>query len=223
MDKYCIYSLEDDENISRIISLALTKQDYSVSTFSDGQSFLKAFDEKKPDLVLLDLMLPDISGEEIIKRIRSDKANENVEIMVISAKSQVIDKVNNLDLGADDYLEKPFDVLELISRVNAKYRRHKINSAITIGTVMIDFNKRVCELAGKEILLTNAEFTILYELMKNSDNVVSRDDLLSVLWGDKQAYETRTIDVHIKSLRTKLGDEGRRIHTVYGVGYRFLK
>lgn len=223
MTTYCIYSLEDDENISKIIKLALNKSDYAVFTFSNGRDFLKAFQEKKPDLILLDLMLPDISGEELIKKIRQDKANDDVEIMVLSAKSQVLDKVNNLDLGADDYLEKPFDILELISRVNAKYRRHKSNKTIVIGGTMIDLNKRICEVNNQEVALTNAEFTILYELMKNSDNVVSRDDLLYVLWGDRQAYETRTIDVHVKSLRDKLGGEGRHIHTVYGVGYRFLK
>ncbi len=223
MTKYCIYSLEDDDDIAKIIKLALSKQDYDVSTFSNGHDFLKAFQEKKPNLVLLDLMLPDISGEEIIQQIRKNRSNDDVEIMVLSAKSQVVDKVNNLDLGADDYLEKPFDILELISRVNAKYRRQKSHSIIQIGKTLIDYNRRLCEVDGKEVLLTNAEFTILFELMKNSDNVVSRDDLLFVLWGDRQAYETRTIDVHVKSLRTKLGEEGKHILTVYGVGYRFLK
>ncbi len=223
MTKYCIYSLEDDDDIAKIIKLALSKQDYDVSTFSNGHDFLKAFQEKKPNLVLLDLMLPDISGEEIIQQIRKNRSNDDVEIMVLSAKSQVVDKVNNLDLGADDYLEKPFDILELISRVNAKYRRQKSHSIIQIGKTLIDYNRRLCEADGKEVLLTNAEFTILFELMKNSDNVVSRDDLLFVLWGDRQAYETRTIDVHVKSLRTKLGEEGKHILTVYGVGYRFLK
>ena len=223
MTKYCIYSLEDDDDIAKIIKLALSKQEYDVSTFSNGHDFLKAFQEKKPNLVLLDLMLPDISGEEIIQQIRKNRSNDDVEIMVLSAKSQVVDKVNNLDLGADDYLEKPFDILELISRVNAKYRRQKSHSIIQIGKTLIDYNRRLCEVDGKEVLLTNAEFTILFELMKNSDNVVSRDDLLFVLWGDRQAYETRTIDVHVKSLRTKLGEEGKHILTVYGVGYRFLK
>lgn len=223
MTKYCIYSLEDDDDIAKIIKLALSKQDYDVSSFSTGHDFFKAFQEKKPNLVLLDLMLPDMPGEDIIQQIRKDHSNDDVEIMVLSAKSQIVDKVNNLDLGADDYLEKPFDILELISRVNAKYRRQKAHSIIQIGKTMIDYNRRLCEVDGKEILLTNAEFTILFELMKNSDNVVSRDDLLSVLWGDRQAYETRTIDVHVKSLRTKLGEEGKHILTVYGVGYRFLK
>ena len=218
-----IYSVEDDINISKIIALTLKKQGYEVLSFSDGSSFLEAFSKRKPDLVLLDLMLPDIDGFDILRKLRADKDNDDIEIMIVSAKSQIVDKVDGLDLGADDYLEKPFDILELISRVNAKFRRNKKTSRISIDQVTVDLERRTCQVAGDEVALTNAEFTILYELMKASDKVVSRDSLLNVLWGDKDSYESRTIDVHVRSLRTKLKAQGKHIVSVYGIGYRYTK
>ncbi|HIU70367.1 MAG TPA: response regulator transcription factor [Candidatus Enterosoma merdigallinarum] len=218
-----IYSVEDDINISKIIALTLKKQGYEVLSFSDGSSFLETFSKRKPDLVLLDLMLPDIDGFDILRKLRADKDNDDIEIMIVSAKSQIVDKVDGLDLGADDYLEKPFDILELISRVNAKFRRNKKTSRISIDQVTVDFERRTCQVAGDEVALTNAEFTILYELMKASDKVVSRDSLLNVLWGDKDSYESRTIDVHVRSLRTKLKAQGKHIVSVYGIGYRYTK
>lgn len=218
-----IYSVEDDINISKIIALTLKKQGYEVLSFSDGSSFLEAFSKRKPDLVLLDLMLPDIDGFDILRKLRADKDNDDIEIMIVSAKSQIVDKVDGLDLGADDYLEKPFDILELISRVNAKFRRNKKTSRISIDQVTVDFERRTCQVAGDEVALTNAEFTILYELMKASDKVVSRDSLLNVLWGDKDSYESRTIDVHVRSLRTKLKAQRKHIVSVYGIGYRYTK
>lgn len=218
-----IYSVEDDINISKIIALTLKKQGYEVLSFSDGSSFLEAFSKRKPDLVLLDLMLPDIDGFDILRKLRADKDNDDIEIMIVSAKSQIVDKVDGLDLGADDYLEKPFDILELISRVNAKFRRNKKSTRISIDQVTVDFERRTCQVAGDEVALTNAEFTILYELMKASDKVVSRDSLLNVLWGDKDSYESRTIDVHVRSLRTKLKAQGKHIVSVYGIGYRYTK
>ena len=218
-----IYSVEDDINISKIIALTLKKQGYEVLSFSDGSSFLEAFSKRKPDLVLLDLMLPDIDGFDILRKLRADKDNDDIEIMIVSAKSQIVDKVDGLDLGADDYLEKPFDILELISRVNAKFRRNKKTSRISIDQVTVDLERRTCQVAGDEVALTNAEFTILYELMKASDKVVSRDSLLNVLWGDKDSYESRTIDVHVRSLRTKLKEQGKHIVSVYGIGYRYTK
>ena len=218
-----IYSVEDDVNISKIIAITLRKQGYEVVSFQDGLSFLDAFSKCRPDLVLLDLMLPDIDGFDIIRKIRADKENDDVEIMIVSAKSQIVDKVDGLDLGADDYLEKPFDILELISRVNAKFRRSKKQSRILIDQVLIDADRRTCSVEGKAVSLTNAEFTILYELMKASDKVVSRDFLLNVLWGEQDSYESRTIDVHIKSLRTKLEGQGKHIVSVYGIGYRYTR
>ncbi len=121
--EYLIYSVEDDKNISHLIHVALTKQGYAVESFSDGESFLKRFKEKKPHLILLDLMLPNIQGEELLKKIREDDTHDDIQIIIISAKSMLMDKIDGLDSGADDYIEKPFDILELMSRVNAKSRR----------------------------------------------------------------------------------------------------
>ncbi len=218
-----IYSVEDDSNIAKIIQLTLTKQGYEVLSFQDGQSFLEAFQERKPDLVLLDLMLPDCNGLDLLRKIRANRNNDSVSIMIVSAKNQVVDKVDGLDLGADDYLEKPFDILELISRVHARLRRVRQETAITIDKVTIDSERRTCLVEGRDVSLTNAEFTILYELMKASDKVVSRDRLLTVLWGDKDVYESRTVDVHIKSLRNKLDGQGKHIVSVYGIGYKYTK
>ena len=140
--QYEIYSVEDDSSIANLINITLTKQGYKVLSFSDGESFLKAFKEKKPDLALIDLMLPDISGSEIIKTIRSDVSNDDINIIVISANRMIMDKVGNLDLGADDYIEKPFDLLELISRVNAHLRRRKKSDVLSVGNLSIDTSKR---------------------------------------------------------------------------------
>ncbi|MFA6861489.1 MAG: response regulator transcription factor [Bacilli bacterium] len=220
---YKIYSVEDDKDIARIINLTLSKQGYDVKTFSDGVSFKQAFKESRPDLILLDLMLPDTDGFQLIKEIRKDKANDAVQIMIVSAKNQLIDKVDGLDFGADDYLEKPFEILELISRVNAKFRRYEQKQVLTIGNIKVDNNSHICYLNNVEVPLTNTEFLILYTLMLKKGTVVSRDDLLKLIWGGNQAYESRTIDVHVKSLRDKLQEEGKHIVSVYGIGYRYTE
>lgn len=220
---YIIYSVEDDKDISRIINLTLSKQGYEVSSFADASSFIEVFKEKKPNLILLDLMLPDGDGFDLIKEIRADKNNADIQIMIVSAKNQLIDKVDGLDFGADDYLEKPFDILELISRVNAKARRFESEQIIKVGDVSLDNNKHLAYLNNEELNLTNTEYSILLQLLKKAGTVVSRDDLLQLMWGTGKDYESRTIDVHIKSLRDKLKDSGKKIVSVYGIGYRYLK
>ena len=176
-----IYSVEDDHDIALIINKTLTKQGYNVKTFHDGKSFFEAFNKEKPHLILLDLMLPDMSGTSILKTIRSDTLNDEIQIIVISAKHLVTDKVENLDLGADDYIEKPFDLLELMARVDAKMRRIAKSEVITIGDVTLNTKERVVTKAGEVIELTNREFSILETLMKNSPNVISREQLLNNL------------------------------------------
>lgn len=217
-----IYSVEDDKNIAKIIRLTLSKQGYEVETFEDGTSFLDAINKRKPDLILLDLMLPDIDGNELIKKIRDNKFYDDVLIMIISARNNTLDKVDSLDLGADDFLEKPFDLLELISRVNAKFRRKKDSKIITIGNVSLDTDRLICYVNNNEINITNAEFKILLTLMQRSDEAVSREELLKILWKTDQNVESRTIDVHINNIRQKLKKEGKRIVSVYGYGYRYL-
>lgn len=217
-----IYSVEDDLDIARIINKTLTKQGYQVYSFQDGKSFIDAFNKQKPDLVLLDLMLPDMNGNDIIKFIRNDIENNEVEIIIISAKRMLMDKVEGLDLGADDYLEKPFDLLELMSRVNARLRRHQNKNILVYNNLKVDLQKHLVFLDNKEITCTNKEFDILTYLLQRKGQAVSRDDLLTFLWGDNNSdYESRTIDVHIKSLRSKLNDnDGSLIQTIYGIGYK---
>ncbi len=216
---YLIYSVEDDVNIANIIKLTLQKQGYEVCVFLDGKSFFEVFDIKKPDLILLDMMLPDTSGTEIIKRIRKDRSNDYVRIIVLSAKSMIVDKVEGLDLGADDYLAKPFDLLELISRVNVQKRRQENNQIYSIGEVSVDIKKRKVIKNGKDILFTKKEFDIFSFLLIKHDEVVTREELIEHIWGSGFEYETRTVDMHIKEIRKKLGAEGKRIETVYGVGF----
>lgn len=216
---YLIYSVEDDDNIANIIKLTLQKQGYDVLVFSNGKSFFEAFENKKPDLVLLDMMLPDISGSEIIKKIRNNTINDDVRIIVISAKSMIVDKVEGLDLGADDYISKPFDLLELISRVNVQKRRQEKNNAYLLGDLEIDIKKRKVIRKGVAISLTKKEFDILSLLLLKHDEVVTREELIKKIWGNEFEYETRTIDMHVKEIRKKLGAEGKKIETIYGIGF----
>ena len=216
-----IYSVEDDEDISLIINKTLTKQGFTVKSFENGKKFLEQFKLETPDIVLLDLMLPDMSGSVIIKKIRSNQKYDNVHIIVVSAKHMTMDKVENLDLGADDYIEKPFDLLELMSRVEAHARRIRKKDIIEIGNIVIDVNKRECLVLGKVIDLTNKEFDILYLLLSKYPNVVTREDLFNKIWNANQVFESRTLDMHIKALRTKLGSEGAKIKSIYGIGYRY--
>lgn len=215
-----IYSVEDDNDIALIINKTLTKQGYTVETFSNGKDFWAAFKVKKPRLILLDLMLPDTSGSKILEELRSDSLNDDIHVIVISAKNLVTDKVKNLDLGADDYIEKPFDLLELMARVDAIMRRIDKSDVITVGDVSLNAKERIVTKAGEVIELTNREFTILETLMKHSPNVISREQLFGIIWKVEQAFESRTLDMHIKSLRQKLNDDGTFIKTVYGVGYK---
>ena len=213
-----IYSVEDDKDIAKIINKTLSKQGYDVISFYDGTSFIKAFDENKPDMVLLDMMLPDLSGAHLLQYIRKDSTNDHIPVIIISANSLVTDKVDGLDMGADDYIAKPFDLLELMSRVNALFRRFKKSSSFEYGKLVLNSESHICKYDGKTISLTIKEFDILALLLKNKGKVVSRDEILSSIWGNEE-LETRTIDMHIKSLRKKINDEGI-IETIYGLGYK---
>ena len=185
-----IYSVEDDEDISLIINKTLTKQGFTVKSFENGKKFLEQFMLETPDIVLLDLMLPDMSGSDIIKKIRSNQKYDNVHIIVVSAKHMTIDKVENLDLGADDYIEKPFDLLELMSRVEAHARRLRKSNLIKIGDIELDIAKRECIYQNKPVDLTVKEFDILLLLAKNAPNVLSRDQLFEKIWNTNQIVES---------------------------------
>lgn len=215
-----IYSVEDDEDISLIINKTLTKQGFTIKSFENGKKFLEQFKIETPDIVLLDLMLPDMSGSDIIKKIRSNQKYDNVHIIVVSAKHMTMDKVENLDLGADDYIEKPFDLLELMSRVEAHARRLRKSNLIKIGDIELDVAKRECIYQNKPVDLTVKEFDILLLLAKNAPNVLSRDQIFEEIWNTNQIVESRSLDMHIKTLRSKLNDDGKLIKSIYGIGYK---
>ena len=217
---YLIYSVEDDKNISHLINVALSKQGYVVESFYDGESFLRRLNEQKPNLILLDMMLPNIQGGEILKAIRDNEENDDIQIIIVSANRMVMDKVDGLDLGADDYIEKPFDILELMSRVNSKARRFFKKQRIIRGNLILDIKKHEFYKDDVLIELTNKEFEIIELLMKKNGEVVSREELFNRIWGN-DVLESRTIDMHIKSLRQKINDtDGSVIKSVYGIGYK---
>lgn len=219
--EYIIYSVEDDADIGHLINVALTKQGYKVVSFLDGESFFNALEKDKPNMVLLDMMLPGISGAEILKRLRSNHRYDDIDIIIISANNLLMDKVDGLDLGADDYIEKPFNVLELMSRVNAKVRRFKRNRIMMIKGITLDLDKHICLKDSGSVNLTTREFEILSLLFANKGKPLSREMMLDSLWGSDAIYETRTIDMHINALRKKIGDDV--ILTVHGVGYKVIE
>lgn len=217
---YLIYSVEDDKDISHLINVALSKQGYIVESFYDGETFLKRFNEQKPNLILLDMMLPNIQGGEILKTIRANDKFDDIQIIIVSANRMVMDKVDGLDLGADDYIEKPFDILELMSRVNSKARRFFKKQRLVCGNLTLDIKKHEFYKDNILIELTNKEFEIIELLMKKNGEVVSREELFNHIWGN-DILESRTIDMHIKALRQKINDlDGAIIKSIYGIGYK---
>jgi two-component system, OmpR family, alkaline phosphatase synthesis response regulator PhoP len=216
--------IEDDLDIARIERLALEKQGYAVSVFPDGKTFYASLQKAVPSLIVLDLMLPDIQGMEILHDLRSKEAFDDTDILIVSAKGMMTDKVEGLDLGADDYIEKPFSVLELMSRVNARFRRKKTRGKECYHFAGFFLDGARHELLSPEkspIRLSGKEWDLLLALLKADGNAVSRDELLRAIWGDEGAYESRTVDVHVVALRRKLNDPlGKMLETVFGIGYR---
>ncbi len=220
-DDRSVAVVEDNDDIRNLEVLALTKEGYSVRPFADGRSFLTGFAKDKPDLVILDLMLPDIQGEEILREIRKDTENAEVQVIIVSAKTMLTDKVLGLDSGADDYIEKPFDILEFLARVNARFRNVPGTKKMEFAGLTLDPNAHQAFFRGSELHLTNAEFAILRELIAKGGSVVSRQHLIQVLWGHVDPLTTRTIDMHVRAIRLKIDDrEGKLLQTVYGIGYR---
>lgn len=218
---YAIYSLEDDKDISHIINVTLAKAGYEIYSFGTSADFFASFNNKKPNMVLLDLMLPDMSGTDVLKKIRENPSNDDIQIIIISAKRMMMDKVDGLDLGADDYIEKPFDILELISRVNAKVRRYYSSHILSYKNIVVDLKAHRCSNGDETVSLTNMEFQILEVLLVHQGNLVSRDEIISNLYGEDVSLETRSIDMHIASIRKKLGDtDASTVRTIYGLGYQ---
>ena len=190
--------------------------------FPDGRSFYKELAEKKPDLILLDIMLPDEDGLSILRKIREKRETKRIPVIMVTAKTTEIDKVKGLDNGADDYMTKPFGVMELVSRVKALLRRtgeQDAEKVIKIGDLVIDDEKRKVFVSGSAVELTYKEYELLHYLAQNQEIVLPRDSIMDHIWHANCEIESRTLDVHIKTLRHKLGDAGKYIKTVRNVGY----
>mgnify|MGYP004470131713 FL=1 len=219
-----IYVLEDDRNIREIEEIALKNADYEVVSFETAAEFGKRLKERVPDLLLLDLMLPDADGLRLVTQLRQNVMTRSLPVIMVTAKTTEIDKVRGLDSGADDYLTKPFSVMELISRVKALLRRSMKGlkeRVITIGEVSLDVERRKVTVAGERCELTYKEYELLKLLMNNAGIVTPREEILSKVWETDFEGESRTIDMHIKTLRQKLGSSANRIKTVRNVGYLF--
>ena len=213
----------DDKNIREIEMFALINSGYAVEEFEKAKSFFSRSAEKVPDLVLLDIMLPDMDGLEIVKKLRSRPDTVRVPIILVTAKTTELDKVKGLDIGADDYLTKPFGVMELISRVKALLRRSRAlqdDKQMVLGDITLDSERREVHVGGELCELTFKEFELLKLLMVNAGIVLHRDTIMSDVWGTDYEGESRTLDMHIKTLRQKLGEAGNMIKTVRNVGYK---
>lgn len=217
-----IYIVEDDLSISKLIEYALKSKNYNVKVFENGNDFFLELEKGKPDLVLLDIMLPDINGIEILERIRKNSETEEIPVIMITAKNTEIDIITSLDKGADDYICKPFSVLELLSRINARLRRiKKEENTLEIKGLKIDKPGRNVYINNVKINLTLKEYELLLYLVDNSEIVLSREKIINTIWGYDYIGESRTIDMHIKSLREKLTEYGKYIKTIRGIGYKF--
>ncbi|WP_288527728.1 winged helix-turn-helix domain-containing protein [uncultured Eubacterium sp.] len=218
-----IYCIEDDNGIRDLIVYTLTASGYEAKGFADSSEFWTAVKQEIPTLILLDVMLPNEDGISILKKIRSDKKTAEVPVIMETAKETEYDKVVALDLGADDYLTKPFGMMEMVSRVRAVLRRtskEEKKQDLKLNELEINTSRHIVYVNGTEVYLTLKEYDLLKLFMENIGRAFTRDQLLSSVWGTEYVGETRTVDVHIGTLRTKLGSAGDYIKTVRGVGYR---
>ena len=218
-----IYIVEDDQNIREIESFALKNSGYSVQDFSGAKEFYRALKEKKPDAVLLDIMLPDEDGMEILQKLRKNPETKRLPIIMVTAKSTELDRVKGLDNGADDYIVKPFGVMELISRVKALLRRsmgEAQEKILQVDEILLDDEKHLVLAGDKKCDLTYKEYELLRLLMQNRGIVLSRELIMDRIWDTNFDIESRTLDVHMKTLRAKLGESASHIKTIRNVGYR---
>ena len=216
-----IYILEDDESIREIETIALKNSNYIVSAFENAKEFYKKLDELVPDLILLDVMLPDESGYDIVRKLRKRPATQDIPIIMVTAKTTEMDMIKGLDGGADDYIKKPFSIMELITRVNALLRRtaKEEPKLLKLDDLVIDHERHVVTVNNEPVDLTYKEYELLRLLMGSQGIVMTRDVIMRSVWDTDFEGETRTVDMHIKTLRHKLGDYGSRIKTVRNVGY----
>lgn len=219
-----IFCVEDDGDIRELIEYTLKTAGFEVRGFEGGAELFEALESAKPQLILLDIMLSGTDGMKILKQLREKSATADIPVIMVTAKSDRLDKVRGLDCGADDYVTKPFDILELIARIKAVLRRskakHNTAEVLECGEIEADLPQRRITVSGNEITLTYKEFELLVLLMENKGKVVTRTTLLDKIWNTDFEGESRTVDVHIRTLRQKLGAAGELIETVRNVGYR---
>ena len=218
-----IWCVDDDNTIRDIEVYTLTQTGFEAKGFADGISMLEALKTEKPELIVLDIMLPGKDGVEVLKEIRQSPETRKIPVIMATAKGTEMDKIQGLDTGADDYLVKPFGVMEMVSRIKAVLRRCESDEkeeVLTVGEITLSDKEHLVTINGKKVVLTFKEFEILKLFMQSPGIVFSRDKLLSEVWGVDYLGESRTVDMHIKTLRQKLGDVGSRIETVIGVGYK---
>lgn len=224
-----IYLLEDDDSIRKLVCYGLESQGFPAKGFGTPSAFWKAIREELPELVLLDIMLPEEDGMSVLKKLRSASATKDLPVVMLTAKNTEYDRVIGLDYGADDFISKPFGMMELTARIRAVLRRtsptagSKPGKEYHFGTLDILPDRRSVTVEGKEVLLTYKEFELLLALAENSGRVLTRSTLMDRVWGYDADRENRTLDVHIRTLRAKLGAAGSHIETVRGVGYKLLE
>ncbi|MEE0913082.1 MAG: response regulator transcription factor [Ruminococcus sp.] len=218
-----IYIVEDDTDIRELETYALKNSGYDVQSFSESKSFFRACTAELPQLVILDVMLPDFDGLSVLEKLRQDAVIKSIPVILVTAKTSEMDKVKGLDMGADDYITKPFSVLELISRVRAILRRCSSDikqEVITLGGIVFDDSKHIVTSDGEPCTLTFKEYELLKYLLKNKGMALTRENIILNVWGYDFEGESRTVDMHITTLRQKLGNCGNLIKTVRNVGYK---
>lgn len=219
-----IYFLEDDASIQKLVCYALAKEGYEIKGLSLPSEFWKEIQKEVPELILLDIMLPEEDGISILKKLREDKKYQDIPVIMITAKTSEFDKVTGLDMGADDYITKPFGMTELASRVNAVLRRYKKTQVVNtkefvLGNLYVNPEKHIIKLNGEDLVLSFKEYSLLLILLEADGKVVSREELLTKVWGEFYE-ESRTLDVHIRKLRVKLENSDVKIETVKNIGYK---
>lgn len=219
-----IYIVEDDSSIRELLEYSLNNSGYEAKGFALPSEFRAALREQRPELVLLDIMLPEEDGIQILKKLRLDASTSDIPVIMLTAKTGEYDKIIGLDSGADDYVTKPFSIIELIARIKAVLRRteKKEQDILTAGSIVMDRRQHTVTADGEDVVLTFKEFELLHKLMQNRNIVLERERLLTEIWGYDFDGETRTIDVHIRTLRSKLGEAGSCIMTVRGIGYKLV-
>ena len=220
-----IYLVEDDENIRELVEYSLCGMGLETKSFSAPSQFHTALRSQLPSLILLDIMLPEEDGLSILARLKSDPVTENIPVILLTAKGSEIDKVRGFEAGADDYIQKPFGIMELVARVRARLRAASRrppdeDGDWELGDICVCPKKHTVRVCGKQVTLTRKEFDMLCMLLENKDTVLTRDQILNKIWGYAFDGESRTVDVHIRTLRQKLGGAGELIKTVRGIGYK---